>query len=87
MNKVIYIWLAFANIAAFIIMGVDKLKAKRGSWRISEKALFTSALVGGSLGAFAGMQIFRHKTKHIKFVVGIPSIMAIQIALIIWLWL
>lgn len=87
MDKIILIWLALINFVAFAMMGIDKWKAKRGSWRISEKALFFAALIGGGVGAFAGMQIFRHKIRHMKFVIGIPVITVLQILLIILLWL
>lgn len=67
------------NAFAFILMGADKLKARRGSWRIPEKALFLSAILGGSLGAMLGMLVFRHKTKHMSFVIGMPMIFFIEI--------
>lgn len=87
MDKILVIWLFLTNVVAFLMFGIDKLKAKANKWRISEKALFIAALIGGGVGAFAGMQIFRHKTKHTKFVVGIPVIMVAQIILLVWLWL
>ena len=64
-------------------MGIDKGKAKRHERRISEKALLTVAALGGSLGSFAGMSSFRHKTKHLKFMIGIPIIIVLQIAAVI----
>ena len=67
------------NIAAFALFGADKRKARRGDWRISEKALFLSAVLGGSLGAMIGMRVFHHKTKHWYFVFGIPAILVLQI--------
>ena len=67
------------NIAAFALFGADKKKARRGDWRISEKALFLSAVLGGSLGALIGMRLFHHKTKHWYFVIGIPAILVLQI--------
>ena len=60
-------------------MGIDKSKAKAGKWRIKERTLFISALIGGSIGANAGMQVFRHKTKHIQFVIGMPAILILHI--------
>ena len=66
-------------------MLADKLKAKRGAWRIPEATLMGIAAIGGSVGALAGMYLFRHKTKHIKFTLGIPVILIGQIALVIWL--
>lgn len=61
-------------------MGMDKLKAKRREWRIPEKTLFTIALIGGSIGTFAGMRLFRHKTKHKSFRVGMPAILIFHVA-------
>lgn len=73
------------NIAGFATMGIDKSKAKRGAWRISEATLFLVAVLGGSLGSILGMQLFRHKTKHWYFVIGMPVIFFIQLALAILL--
>lgn len=67
------------NAAAFLMMAADKSRARRGAFRISEKALFLSAIVGGGIGAWAGMYCFRHKTKHLKFVVGMPVLALIQL--------
>lgn len=66
------------NLIGFIIMGIDKRKAITQKWRIQEKTLFLVALLGGSLGGILGMKLFRHKTKHMKFVLGFPSIFIIQ---------
>ena len=74
-------YLILANPAAFILMGVDKSKARRHRWRIPERTLFLCAALGGSAGAIAGMWFFRHKTKHRYFVVGMPAIFALQVAL------
>ena len=73
------IYLACVNLAGFILMGVDKLKAKRRKWRIPEATLFLVAVIGGSIGSIAGMYIFRHKTQHMYFVIGMPIILVIQI--------
>ncbi len=70
------------NIVAFIVMGIDKWKAKKRAWRIPEATLFILAAVGGSVGAIAGMYTFRHKTKHTSFVWGMPAILIVQILLI-----
>ena len=69
------IYLIGINLAGFIIMGVDKKRAIRGAWRISEASLFLTALLGGSLGCILGMQHFRHKTKHWYFKYGMPAIL------------
>ena len=74
------LYLILANLAAFILMGVDKSRARRHRWRIPERTLFLSAALGGSVGAIAGMWFFRHKTRHWYFVVGMPAILALQIA-------
>ena len=63
------------NVIAFVSMGLDKSKAKRGKWRIPESTLMIQAALGGSIGAYAGMHCFRHKTKHTKFVIGVPLIL------------
>lgn len=67
-------------------MAVDKSKAKHGKWRISEKTLFLLAAVGGSVGSLAGMYTFRHKTKHTKFVIGMPVILIVHIALAMYVF-
>lgn len=76
-------YLVLINIAAFIIYGADKHKAKKGQWRIPEKTLIGVAVLGGSIGAVMGMRLFRHKTKHPKFYIGIPVIILLQIAVVV----
>jgi uncharacterized membrane protein YsdA (DUF1294 family) len=66
-------------------MGIDKRRAIRHAWRIPEKTLFASAILGGSIGAILGMQLFRHKTKHWYFKYGMPAILLMQIILFITL--
>ena len=83
MKKFILIYLIVINIIAFAMMGIDKSKAIKRRWRIPEKSLFLSAVLGGSIGAIAGMQLFRHKTKHTKFVIGMPTILILQIVIIV----
>lgn len=82
--KYIAIYLTLINAASFLLMLSDKYKARRNLWRIPERTLITVALLGGSVGALAGMHLFRHKTKHPKFVVGLPVILALQILGAIW---
>ena len=84
MNIILYYLLA-VNIATFLLYGVDKYKAKKGKWRISEATLLTMAAIGGSIGAWAGMRLWHHKTKHKKFKYGIPVIIMMQIALVTYL--
>ena len=78
-------WLVIINLIAFAVFGIDKKRAKKGQWRIPEKTLFLTALLGGSVGAILGMYIFRHKTKHWYFQIGIPAILIAQIAAVYWL--
>lgn len=80
-TTILFIYLLLINAAAFLMMGIDKYKARKNRWRIPEKTLFLSAILGGSIGAILGMQIFRHKTKHASFVVGMPCILILQIVL------
>lgn len=68
------------NLVAFCLYGMDKHKAKTGAWRISERTLILAAVFGGSVGAWLGMQMFRHKTKHPKFYIGVPVIFVLQLA-------
>ena len=82
-----FLWyLLLINAAAFILMLVDKRKARKNRWRIPERTLILSALFGGSIGALLGMYTFRHKTRHLKFTLGIPAILIGQIALAIWIF-
>lgn len=73
------IYLVIINVLGFLIMGLDKAKAKKQKYRISENTLLFVALIGGSLGSYLGMYCFHHKTKHVKFYIGIPLILFIQI--------
>lgn len=75
----IVIYLAGINLITFAVYGIDKMRAKKNRWRIPEKTLFLLAIVGGSVGAWLGMQYFHHKTKHMQFKIGIPLIFIIQI--------
>ena len=81
----ILIYLGILNLTGFALMGIDKLKAKMHSFRIPEAALFLVAAFGGSIGSLLGMAVFRHKTKHWYFVVGMPLILLAQLAAIFWL--
>ena len=75
-------YLLVINIVTFLVYGIDKWKAKQGSWRISEATLLILAVIGGSIGALLGMKIWHHKTMHKKFKYGLPLILIIQIILI-----
>ena len=81
--KILLVYLFIINAAGFILMLVDKIKAKKNIWRIREVTLFLVAVLGGSMGSLLGMYTFRHKTKHITFTFGIPLILAVQIITII----
>jgi len=76
------IYLIITNIIGYAIMGIDKSKAKKHAWRIPEKTLFGISIIGGSLGTLLGMYSFRHKTKHLYFVIGMPVILIIHVVLI-----
>ena len=78
-------YLLAINIAAFALYGIDKYKARKAKWRISEAKLSTTAVLGGSIGAWLGMKIWHHKTMHKKFKYSIPVILLIQIALMAYL--
>ena len=84
-SHIVIIYLVLINLAAFVLIGLDKRKARKNLWRIPEKTLFLSAILGGSAGAIAGMYVFHHKTRHWYFVIGMPLILVIQIGLGIWL--
>ena len=77
--KLLTIYLLIINAAGFLLMLVDKMCAKKNLWRISEATLFLIAAIGGSIGSLCGMYLFRHKTKHFHFILGMPLILAIQV--------
>ena len=81
--KYILIYLAIINLVGFLLMGIDKAKAKRHAYRIPEATLFCIAAFGGSIGSIIGMYTFRHKTKHKSFVIGMPVILAVQVIVVI----
>lgn len=74
------------NLSGFLMMGIDKWKAKRHEFRIPEAALFLVAAFGGSIGSIIGMYTFRHKTKHKSFTIGMPAILIFQIAVVVALY-
>ena len=79
LEKILLAYLLLVNAAGFTLMLVDKIKAKRNLWRIPEATLIGVAAIGGSIGAIAGMKLFRHKTLHPKFYIGLPVILTLQI--------
>lgn len=84
-SRILIAYLVLINVVAFVAFGVDKWKAQRGAWRIPELTLLLLAALGGSVGAWLGMRVWRHKTQHLKFLVGIPAIFVLQILLAWWI--
>lgn len=85
--KYLPVYLFTINAVGFTLMLADKHRAKNGLWRIPERALLAAAMLGGSVGSLLGMYTVRHKTRHLKFALGIPVILALQIGLGTWLWI
>lgn len=82
--EMIILYVLVINLIGFLIMGLDKFKAKKGFWRTPEKTIFTITLLGGGIGTVTGMYFFRHKTKKMKFTIGLPTILISEIVLIIY---
>lgn len=85
MIKIILAYLLIINLVTFVMYGIDKYKAKKSKWRIPEATLLWLAALGGSIGAWMGMQVWHHKTLHKKFKYGVPAILALQMALAVYL--
>ena len=85
MIKLLYLYLLIINAVGFVLMIADKRKARKGRWRIPEATLMGVAALGGSVGSLLGMYTVRHKTKHIKFTLGIPVILILQLVLTFYL--
>ena len=83
--RIVIGYILVMNILGVLVMAVDKRKAVKKKWRIPEKQLFLVSLLGGSIGTLTGMYLFRHKTKHWYFVVGMPLILIIQVAIVVYL--
>ena len=83
--QLVLLYLLVVNLAAFFSMALDKHRAKRGRWRISERALFLPVLLGGSLGGILGMRLFHHKTRHWYFRFGFPLLLLLHLGLGGWL--
>ena len=79
------LYLLLVNLWAFTLMGVDKKRAKAGSWRIPEKTLFLPVVLGGGLGGILAMYLFHHKTRHWYFHIGFPMILLTELLLFLWL--
>lgn len=82
MEKALLLYGVVINVIGFGLMGIDKRRARKHQWRIPEKTLFLTALLFGSLGSWAGMYVFHHKTKHWYFVVGMPLILVLQVVVL-----
>ena len=82
---IIVFYLVIINIITFFLYGIDKWKAQRSRWRVPESVLLGMAAIGGSVGAWLGMQVWRHKTQHVKFRYGVPIILIVQVALLVWI--
>lgn len=86
MNEIIFYYLAIINVITFIVYGIDKLKAKKSRWRISEATLLLLAVLGGSIGAWFGIKVWHHKTLHKKFKYGIPLTIIVQILISVYFY-
>lgn len=84
--KPVLIYLLIINAAGFLLMRIDKGKARKNRWRIPEATLMAVAALGGSAGSLLGMYLFRHKTRHPKFTLGIPLILAVQLVIALWIF-
>ena len=84
-TRIVFIYLVIINLIAFLLMAMDKSRARKHQWRIPEKTLFLSAILGGSIGAIAGMYTFHHKTRHWYFLIGMPAILILQVVLAVWI--
>lgn len=86
LTSILLIYLAAINVVSFFTYGIDKLKARKDKWRIPEATLLWMAVLGGSIGAWLGMKAWHHKTLHKKFKFGVPAILIIQLALVLFIW-
>ena len=85
MAQVFWIGILILNVVTFFVYGIDKLKAKKSLWRIPESTLLILAAVGGSVGAYLGMKVWHHKTLHKKFSLGVPAILLLHLALLVYI--
>lgn len=85
-QKLFWCYFLAINVVAFGLFGIDKYKARHNRWRIKEATLWLAALLGGGAGAFAAMRLFRHKTQHMLFVIGVPALAIAHGVLIVWLY-
>lgn len=85
MAQVFWIGILILNVVTFFVYGIDKFKAKKSLWRIPESTLLILAAVGGSVGAYLGMKVWHHKTLHKKFSLGVPVILLLHLALLVYI--
>lgn len=85
MSQFLFGYFIVVTLFTFVLYGIDKYKACHQRWRISETTLLLMAAIGGSVGALLGMKVFRHKTQHLKFKIGVPLILLLQLTLALWL--
>ena len=85
LTKICFIYYLLINSIGFVMMGIDKKRAIRGAWRISEASLFLTACLGGACGCTLGMHFFRHKTRHWYFRYGLPAIAVLETAALVWI--
>lgn len=83
--KLLLIYLALVNLIGFAMMAYDKSQARNGGQRVPEKRLFAFAALGGALGSWIGMRTYRHKTKHMTFVFGMPALFILNAAFVFYL--
>ncbi|MGU3473172.1 DUF1294 domain-containing protein [Paenibacillus sp. D51F] len=83
--KILIVYLALVNLIGFVMMAIDKSQARNGGRRVPEKRLFVFAALGGALGSWIGMRAYRHKTKHMTFVVGMPALLVLNAACVYYL--
>lgn len=84
--QIILYYLIVMNVIGFLLMGLDKWKAKKHAWRISEMTLLLVAALGGAVGSMLGMHLFHHKTRHWYFLYGIPAMLAVHILIVLFIW-
>ena len=85
--NLVILMLAAVNISGFIVVAIDKYKARKRLWRVPEKVFFFLSLLGGCLGVYLSLLLFRHKTKHPTFMIGIPAIFIIQVFAVLYFYL
>lgn len=86
-TAILILYLIIINAVGLLLMLIDKKKAKKGAWRIPEATLMGVAAIGGSIGTLLGMRLFRHKTKHLKFSLGVPAILMLQLGIAVAVFL